>query len=81
MLAGCKTYLLFSKTFLTFAILLIKFLRQKTESDISGCKVYQVSYFFGAIYHLTDDNRPFQIFLSIVKSKLIVSLAFFANRF
>ena len=30
MLAGCKTYLLFSKTFLTFALLLIKFLRQKT---------------------------------------------------
>ena len=40
--------------------------------------------FFGAIYHLIDDNRPFLIiffFLSIVKSKLIVSLAFFANRF
>ena len=30
MLAGCKTYLIFSKTVLTFSILLIKFLRQKT---------------------------------------------------
>ena len=45
MLAGYKTYLVLSKTFLTFAILLIKFLRQKKWSDISGWEVYQVSYF------------------------------------
>ena len=34
---------------------------------------YISQLFFGAIYHLIDDNRTF---LSIVESKLIVSLAF-----